>query len=452
MLEAIQFIFMGKKSDQTKIQVGETGAQVELELTENGVPVKVTTKIEKDGSPSWTMKMKGVKKSNPREILKRMFSFGTFNPREMLNPKDRLARLLQLIPLSLTQDDLIMSDGTQFPIQDINALDYDLHAYQVLKDLDKDLRNHRHSLFQKKDILSKANEKKLYDLESNIVAFKGKYDNQDPLEFKGTHVEHAVNLSEHNHKIDSLKESIRQGSESINKSRRALEKAKNELEHSGERIKKFKYDIENYNKLVKIAEEGIEQQRQELKKWETEKRHNEKEIENLNLDINKNREDIDKLNKSIQGQQSTLLIAQDAQVIKDKKKEIEKEKVDVDKAVGEWKTLDNIVKVEFKNFMSKVLKPIQEKVPGLSVVDGEFKLNGVSLDELSGSEVIKLGIQLMRLENKGSNLILINEAEALDAESIKDIDFKDDEQVLIARVADEPLKGDWNSVNMEITK
>ena len=449
VLDAVRFVFSGKKNDQTKVRVGEDKAEVEMELTENGVPILVKTKIEKDGSPSWTMKMKGVKKSNPREILKRMFSFGTFNPREMVTGKDRLARLLQLIPLKLDHKDLLMSNNKPFPIQDREGLDFDLHAYQVLKDVEKDLRAQRHSLFQKKDILSKALDKKVNDYENTVLRFKEKHDNQDPIEYEGTHVRHALNLSEHNQKIDRLVEKSNQKESELMAKKQAVFQYDNDIESRRESFQKTSNDLKRAKDFIVKAEKELIEKKDLLRQAEKRKKNLAEEMSQIESEISSCKENYERLNKQTNDFSASLLVAKDAQVIKDKKKEIQNDRAESDLAVSEWKEADRIVKSEFNIFMEKTLKPIQEKVPGLSIKDGEFRLNGVSLDELSGSEVIKLGIELMRLENNGSNLILINEAEALDLETLREMDFEN-EQVLIARVGESPINnGDkWNSIEM----
>ena len=99
-------------------------------------------------------------------------------------------------------------------------------------------------------------------------------------------------------------------------------------------------------------------------------------------------------------------------------------------------------------FRAKILKPIQDKVPGLGIKEGKININGISIDELSGSEVIKLGLKLMSLDSKAS-LLLINEAEALDIDSIREIEW-DKFNAIIARVSDTPVNKEWNSIEMKV--
>ena len=443
VLEAIQFVFMGKKADGDKVNIGSDKAEIDLEVLENNIPIKVKAKIsDSGGSPTWSMKMKGVGKSNPREILKRMFSFGTFNPREMLKPADRLARLLQLIPLKVTKEDLIMpGSGKPFPIMDESGLDFDLHAYQVLQDLESDLRNHRHSLYQKKDLLNKAYQKRELELDNQVVDFKRDYGDTDPFKVVQSHEETIREDEKIEQEIINLTKEISKEEEERGSKETEHKTLKNKLESRKQAITELDFEIkEKKGRLDTLKKEvvEIEQKKEENEAWESNSKDKIKYLTKKK----------DSLRDQKGKQDKELSISRESQRLKDTKQRLEKDSKEVEKATGEWESMDRIVKVELKNFMAKVLEPIQKKVPGLAVKDGKFTLNGVPLDTLSGSEVIKLGIHLMRLDQKGSNLILINEAEAIDSDSLKDFEFDTNEQVLIARVGDEPLGGQWNSVKM----
>ena len=457
VLEAIQFVFMGKKADGDKVNIGSEKAEIDLEVLENNIPIKVKAKIsDSGGSPTWSMKMKGVGKSNPREILKRMFSFGTFNPREMLKPADRLARLLQLIPLKVTKEDLIMpGSGKPFPIMDESGLDFDLHAYQVLQDLESDLRNHRHSLYQKKDLLNKSYQKRELELDSQVVDFKRDYGDTDPFKVVQSHEETIRDDEKIEQGIINLTKELAKEDEERESKEKEYKTLKRDIDYNYGLIQERKDSIQAEKERIRVAELEIKDHEADMKRLQKEVLKlegnlttNEKWAETSKQKIRELSEKRESLRTKKGKNTMALARSKEVQRLKDSKQSLEKDSKEVEKATGEWESMDRIVKVELKKFMAKVLEPIQKKVPGLAVKDGKFTLNGVSLDTLSGSEVIKLGIHLMRLDQKGSNLILINEAEAIDSDSLKDFEFDTNEQVLIARVGDEPLGGQWNSVKM----
>ena len=470
VLQAIHFIFQGKKSDTEKIALGEEKTEVELELLEDNVPIKVKTRLKKGSTPSWTMEMKGTKKTNPREILKRMLSFGTFNPREMLNPKERVARLLQLIPLKVQKEDILDLDGNPLPIVDEASINYNLHAYNVLKAINTDLRTQRHSLYTKKELLEKSYNKRSEDLDQDIASFKSQNNNIDPLKYEKSHTESVRDdekikgqitlITEKQkvskEKIHNLKDTISDQTAATGRIQAQITNIENEfhtitrqIDKSESQIKLLQSDIQtSKNKLANNSENKTKLQK------EVEERQRILKEEKFNLDqelaeYQKHHKTISDLHLKQSEDTLTINRAKNADRIQEKKKELQSELTTVTKAKDEWNHYNKLIKKDFSALQNKILSAIDNKIPGLKIdTEGVFRLNGVSLDELSGSEVIKLGIQLMRLENKGSNLILINEAEAVDMESLKDFDFSG-EQVIIARVGDEPIGGEWNSIKME---
>ena len=83
--------------------------------------------------------------------------------------------------------------------------------------------------------------------------------------------------------------------------------------------------------------------------------------------------------------------------------------------------------------------------------DGNLTWNKISLDTLSGSESVELGFKLFSLDKKGS-FIFVNEAEALDDESMEGLAEeakKVGKQVIAIRVADHPSGGEWQSTEIK---
>ena len=120
LLDAIHFVYYGGKNDVEKIMAGKDETEVELGLTENDVPIKIHVALNRDKKVKVWADVNGVRASNPRTLIKRMLSFGTFNPREMVNKEGRKERLLKLIPIYIKEDDLTIpgEDGQHFPVAD----------------------------------------------------------------------------------------------------------------------------------------------------------------------------------------------------------------------------------------------------------------------------------------------------------------------------------------------
>ena len=182
VLEAIQFCCKGGKNDVDKIKVGEDKAEVEISAKENKVDFYVKTTIDRDGKVYCTAKSNGVTHNQPRSLIERVLSFGSFNPRMMLEKKGRLERLLKLVPVFIKKEDLKIPEikVLDIPISDPNAINFEAHAFEVLQGVEKDLRNTRLTKGREKDLLIKAYTQRKDDLESSCITFQKNY-NDDPL-------------------------------------------------------------------------------------------------------------------------------------------------------------------------------------------------------------------------------------------------------------------------------
>ena len=80
-----------------------------------------------------------------------------------------------------------------------------------------------------------------------------------------------------------------------------------------------------------------------------------------------------------------------------------------------------IIRTDFPKVRSKLLIPLKEVISGFDMdSSGKILIDGKSIDELSESESVKLGISFMELEKK-SKLLVVDEAECLDEDRIKGI-------------------------------
>lgn len=425
ILEAIWFVFMGGKKDVDKIKTGEVQSVVKLFCNvtpeEGGADreLEVIHTITRDGKTKRRAFLDKMEIRSPKAWLSNFIGFGTFNPRELLSEEGRTARLLSLLPLEIKQTDLIIPGSIEpFPFME-GSVDFNKHGYHVLKQVQTEMEKDRRSLSQVKTQLTKSYE-----------------------EYSSEH-----NKKIHKH-IELYKEDPREKTEgfSYEKVVSDIAKEKSLIEQGAKRKEEVEKEINSYKEkmnsqaqeLVALKEKisGLETLNSQTKELITNK---EKELSEIpKPDFAKQEE----LNKKLAMYKSKDEILNESKFIGKKKEEAEQ-------AVNKWKTLKDIIYNDWPKFTKSVLKPLTKKIDGLSIADnGEFLYKDAPLNSLSGSEIITLGMELMSLGEK-CELLLINEAEALDKDSVGKLNFENFGNVLVARVADEPIGKEFNSVEMK---
>ena len=434
VLEAIHFACKGGKNDVEKIRVGADKAEVVLEAEEQGVPIEIKTTINRKGNVYCSGKVNGVATDSPRSLISRLLTFGTFNPREMLDKKDRLSRLLKLIPIYI-KDEKELSvpemNVDKFPIANPMLIDFDKHAFYVLEGLDKDLRNTRLSKGREKDYHLKAYEKRKEDLDSACIMFQKNY-GKDPLTLKKTH-EDKIREQE---RIATEKDIAQENSQKLKETIGIQERNVSELE-------KARQDWEN--KLAELMHK-VALVKGEISKGDEKVKMIKEDLKKLKDGYNERYEKFKFLESKMATFDTDLKQSREAERLQNIKKELVGQKEEADEKEADWKAFDMLIKKAFPLLQNKILAPIQKLVPGLVISDGKFTYNDIPIDSLSGSEVISLSMKLMALQ-ENSNILLINEGEALDEESIKKANFEDFSTVIVARVGNKPLDG-WNSIKM----
>ena len=85
----------------------------------------------------------------------------------MVAKEGREERLLSLIPLSVKEEDF-----KGFDLHQREEIDWDAHAFQVLNQVEKDLRNTKRNLYQNADMLKKHYKKYDDDLAKRKLQFE----------------------------------------------------------------------------------------------------------------------------------------------------------------------------------------------------------------------------------------------------------------------------------------
>ena len=427
IVDAINFCLCGTAKDIDKISVGKDYCIVSTEYLHPHKNQKLifTSRLTKKGTHTFKAEIDGRQVQTPKKFIKEMIGVGTFNPRELiLNSKNRDNEILKIMDASIDQSEL-----SRFPL----VYEFDvtgLNAFQVFEGIDKDLRGQRLNLYQKKDLLNKAHDKNRKQLDDELTAFQIKHNlvvdkNKD----------YQSELKEIEKSLINKKASDQMRKEKVEHLELELDVVQENLNFKNKKNKELDTTITHLQKEQTLVCSEIREGERNLKKlkseWEKAQKENLTNPEIILRLENK----IDHINQKI--------------TLQKRLKEIALQKKDADLATEEWRKMDDIIKKEIEHFKNEKLKPLLSKVPGLAYQDGKLRLDGKSIDELSGSEVVELGVNLLSLKSAGT-LICINEAECLDDDTIEKIEWDDKKDYILIRVAERATKNeDFKSVKIE---
>ncbi len=106
-------------------------------------------------------------------------------------------------------------------------------------------------------------------------------------------------------------------------------------------------------------------------------------------------------------------------------------------AMGMQATLDSVVKKLTKEVPEDLIKKAKLPVDGLTISGDDILINGISIDNLSSSEQLRFGLQIVRALNGDFKVICVDGIETLDKDSfeffLKEVE-NDDYQYFVTRV------------------
>lgn len=376
ILKAIRAAFTGD-ADSTSIRIGESKAEITVQLDDLNIKRTITEK----GNYLDISNQEGMKMPAPQKFLDGILGTFSFNPIEFFDkkPADRKKYLLNAIKLTVTPDELAQYTGEK-----LIGIDYDKHALEVIEDARKfyyDKRTIANAEVSKK-------EKALAELNSKIPeGFDPKSVSED--------------------KIQSLRDAIQ----------------KDELEKQKESDNKK--HIATLQTQEKNLKEQIAALQATLKGVEAEiVRALETKFDvSDDMTIAAAKETLAKL----EGQRDILFSVKRADEVRG---ELNVAMVEADK-------LDKVVKRLAKEVPEILISKAKLPIDGLTIDGNDILINGVNLDNLSSSEQLKFGLQIVRALNGEFKIICVDGIESLDKESfeffLKEAE-KDDYQYFVTRV------------------
>ncbi len=378
ILKAIRAAFTGD-ADSTAIRIGEGKAEITLELDELNIKRTITEK----GNYLDVSNKEGMKMPAPQRFLDGVLGTFSFNPIEFFEKKssDRKKYLLNVIKIAINQDELAQYTGEK-----LSGIDYNAHALEVVEVARKHYYEQRTIANAEKTKKQKA----LQELNEKIP------EGFDPSK---------VSIEE----IEKLRKGI-EGDKLAKQEHEAHFKALGKLQDSEKDINAQILTLQE--KLVGVQTEIVEMTKKEF---------------SYSDDL------------SMAAAEETLKVLEGQREIVFTVKRADEVRAELSTATEEAEKLDVIVKKLTKEVPEDLIKKAELPIEGLVIDGDDIKINGVSLDNLSASEQLKFGLQIVRALNGEFKVICIDGIETLDKESfeffLKEVE-NDDFQYFVTRVGD----------------
>jgi len=392
ILKALRTAFTGD-ADSTSIRIGEGKAEITVELDDLTIKRSITGK----GNYLDISNKEGMKMPAPQKYLDGILGVFSFNPIEFFEKKssERKKYLLNAIKLTISQDELVKYTGEK-----LTGLDYNVHALEVIESARKfyyDKRTIANSEVTKKEkTLQELNESIPEGFDPKSVSEEQIIRLRKAIETdKLTKQKHEAHLL----RLDSLQKQEKELESEIARIQEKLKGIKDEIVTAI----KTEFDYSDDMSIV-AAEESL-----------------------VNLE----------------GQREIVFTV----------KRTDEVRGELTTAMQEAEKLDIVVKKLTKEVPEDLIKKAKLPVEGLTIDGDDIKINGVSLDNLSSSEQLKFGLQIVRALNGEFKVINIDGIETLDKESfeffLKEIE-NDSFQYFITRVdGDSVTKNGHNIIEIE---
>ena len=377
ILKAIKAAFTGD-ADATSIRIGESKAEITVELDELIVKRTLTEK----GNYLDISNKEGMKMPAPQKYLDGILGTFSFNPIEFFDkkPADRKKYLLNAIKLNITQEELAEYTG-----QKLTGLDYaGTHALEIVEQARKyyyDQRTGANAEVSKK-------EKVLAELNSKIPeGFNPKNVSEEEITKLRTAIQtDKTNKVKHDENLRHIS---------------TLQKQETDIKGQIETLQK---------KLVSVQDEIVA-------------------ASEIKFDFS------DEL--AMKAFEDTLTSLESQREIVFTVKRADEVRSELSTAIQEAEKLDTVVRRLTKEIPDALISKAKLPIEGLTIEGNDIFINGVNIDNLSSSEQLKFGLQVVRALNGSFKVINIDGIEALDRETfeffLKEIEG-DDFQYFVSRV------------------
>lgn len=392
ILKAIRTAFTGD-ADSTSIRIGEGKAEITVELDDLIVKRSITAK----GNYLDISNKEGMKMPAPQKYLDGILGTFSFNPIEFFEkkPAERKKYLLNAIKLTISQDELAQYTGEK-----LAGLDYDAHALEVVEQA-----------------------RKFY------------YDKRTGANAEVTKLEKS---------LQSLTESIPEGFDPKSVSEDAITKMREAIQ--ADKMTKQKHEAHKVH--IATLQKQETETKEEIARLQAKLKGIETEIVAA-LEVKFDYSD----DMTLAAAEEILAKLEGQREIAFTVKRAEEVRGELTTAMQEASKLDTVVKKLTKEVPEDLIKKAKLPVDGLTIDGDDIKINGVSIDNLSSSEQLKFGLDIVRALNDTYKVICIDGVELLDPATfeafLKEIEG-DDYQYFLTRVTNEKTPHSIEIENGEI--
>lgn len=398
ILRAIETALKGS-TDGSLVKHGTEGAEIIIDFDND---LSINRRISAQGGQSVKVMKGEFLAPKPQTMLDEIFSGVAFNPLDLLDVKKRTEALLKAIDLKITPQDIVDAlDGMPpMPMPEFNFNDHGLKVIDAIHKYFYDRRSEANQVTKK--MLGRAEALKAEAPET--------------LE----KIDESIS-------IEGLKDSLRDLQTQIlaeDGKGSAQKLIESKIRSAGDDIKGMDLFIaENQGKINALeAQLEIKKQNRYSKLQEIEKLQEESQNTRPDASV------VDKLKTQYQAINSEILRRAELEVDKHKQRAARSAHQDYVEAKHVSDALDKAVNAMGNKFKARMISKIDLPIDKLSYEEGEFKLEGASIDNLSSSKQLKLAIALSRKLASETKLICIDGAELLDEDSWNTLmtEIKDD--------------------------
>lgn len=408
VLKAIAFCLQGG-TDGSMIKHGEDSSEVTVELADS---TTITRRLTAGGTQTVRVLRDGMSPAKPQTFLDGLFEASAFNPLELLDPKKRTDAIMQSIPLTLDASKLAQLLLSQCSEGELPPLDYTQHGLKIL--------DQAHSYFYKrraeanKDTAEKKKRWETY--KADLVAPTA------PRATQAEVLEAITNATQELHKARDEVKFIQNNLKEIEAANKQADAYERAAEKMAAEVETINSKIEEMLKAVTALrlQPAAPELEPALAKSETAK------------------EKLQSLETSRKDLEIWAAFDKQAAIVTDCEKTYQAAKCFSDKLTLCVETLAGPAK-------ASLMGSAQMPIAGLSYQDGAFLLDGASIDNLSSSKALRLGVAVAKkiANSKPYKLINLDGAELLDEESyavLHEEMEKDDGYVYFLTKVGEPFK------------
>lgn len=427
MLKAIEAGIKGS-TDGSLVKFGEDAAEIIIELPEN---LLIRRRITVTGNNTVKVTRDGMSPQAPQAYLNALFASSSFNPNEVLNPKERNASIMKSIPMVLTAEKLSELSGV--PVAELPELDYKQHGLKIV--------DAAHAYFYQKraeankDALNKKN--RLEAFKKELTPLPEEKPDREAIQKRLDELKELQKVKDDKLKsIDAEIDQTIKAQETVARYEEAAEKIVEKIDKLNSSIREKKAHLQNK------MEEILARHRKELA--DAEREHND-EVNDLKKQLASEEGRIEQSKIYIEEARAaapTTLPDKPAFVADSEanKKEILKQEGlikdcdgydaqlkshdfvnTLEKEHQEAKAIADSVAARVEKLAGPVKKALMETaempVAGLEYKDGQFLVEGVPVDNLSTSKAMMLALGVAKKLCGKTKFICIDGAEAFDQET-----------------------------------